>query len=128
MPANPDSALALFLAGLQQTNHLGDASGSRFRVTFCGLDPGEVPAPVELCQRIEERPRCRLGVEGLGDVRRQVGTLRPLGCQDDGDFIAWTNPAIATPRRTENDCIARSKGLDNGAHRHSVDRAPDAMS
>jgi hypothetical protein len=94
--ANAGSARTLFVAGLQQTNHLGNAGGSLGRAAFRGIDPGEVPAPVELGKRIEERPSRRLGVEGHGDVRRQVGPLWPLGRQDYGDFITGLTPQ---PRR-----------------------------
>jgi hypothetical protein len=53
-----------------------------------GLNPPEVGVPVELGERVEERRGRGLGLEGGGDVRGEVASLRSLGCEHDGDLVA----------------------------------------
>jgi hypothetical protein len=55
-------------AGLKQFDDLGDAGRAQVRTAGGGVDPAQVSLPVELRERVEERGRGRVAVEGGPDI------------------------------------------------------------
>jgi hypothetical protein len=61
-------ARAFFDVGLKQFDDLGDACRAQVRAAGGGVDPAQVRLSVELRERVEERGRGRVAVEGGADI------------------------------------------------------------
>lgn len=64
---------------------------------FRPVDPGEVPASVELGEAVEDPGRGGAGVQRCSDVLCQVLTLRPLRLDVDLDLVTRTERAAVQP-------------------------------
>jgi hypothetical protein len=117
---------ALFLAGFEQVDHLGDAGGAGFGAPGA-LDPAQVTFAVKCRQRFEEGFSLGVGVESLHDIRSQGICLRAFWGKLYLDRVADFYTSVSAPGRTGGQKILTLCKAQRPTERMAVDRAGDMM-
>src|ERR1022692_1594901 len=117
----------LFDPGREQVDYLSDAGRADVRPASGRIDPAEVGLAVELCQRVEERARSRVGRERGGDVAGKIVALRTFRCQLNGHVAADRDARIAQPHRAHRQRPSAGARRKRPADPPAINRAAHGM-
>src|SRR5688572_26514936 len=118
---------SLFDASRQQADYLANPFSTQLGTSLRSVDPTQVRPPVELSERVEERPGLRVGFQRRRKVRRQVSALRSLWLDGNHEFVARHGAASAQCRRAEGECPLPVDVLKHSPDAPAIDRSMDVM-
>src|SRR5580700_526874 len=113
--------------GREQVYDLNDARRAQLWPPGGGVDPAKVGPAVELGQRVEERRGVGVGLQGRGDVVRQIAALRAFRGQLEDHVVTGCDARIAHPHRRQDEHPSATARHDPAADPPAVHRPGHGM-